>query len=59
MTGLQALSSSSRWHADGTFKTTPIILKQPYSIQAEMGNNSLVACAFILMSRMTEEAYIR
>eukprot|EP00102_Acyrthosiphon_pisum_P021502 XP_016658712.1 PREDICTED: uncharacterized protein LOC107883368 [Acyrthosiphon pisum] len=55
MTGLRALSMSTRWHADGTFKTTPLIFKQLYSIHAEIGNNSLVAGAFILRTRMTEE----
>jgi len=59
MTGLRALSMSTRWHADGTFKTTPLIFKQLYSLHAEIGNNSLVAGAFILMTRMTEEAYTK
>ncbi|KAL5245936.1 hypothetical protein ACI65C_013344 [Semiaphis heraclei] len=59
MTGLRALSMSARWHADGTFKTTPLIFKQLYSIHAEIGNNSLVAGVFILMTRMTEEAYTK
>ncbi|KAL5237530.1 hypothetical protein ACI65C_004940 [Semiaphis heraclei] len=43
MTGLRALSMSARWHADCTFKTTPLIFKQLYSIHAEIRNNSLVA----------------
>ncbi|XP_026821210.1 uncharacterized protein LOC113559656 [Rhopalosiphum maidis] len=59
MTGLRALSMSTRWHADGTFKTTPLIFKQLYSLHAEIGNNSLVAGAFILLTRMTEEAYTK
>jgi len=34
MTGLRTLSMSTQWHADGTFKTTPLIFKQLYSILA-------------------------
>jgi len=56
MTGLRALSMSTQWHADGTFKTTPLIFNQLYSIHAEIGNISLMAGVFILMTRMTEGA---
>jgi len=59
MTGLNALSMSTRWHADGTFKTTPLIFKQLNRLHAEIGNNTPVAGAFILMTRITEEAYTK
>ncbi|KAF0735213.1 Uncharacterized protein FWK35_00020368 [Aphis craccivora] len=32
-------------HADGTFKTAPLIFKQLYSIHAKIGSNTLVAGA--------------
>ncbi|KAL5240143.1 hypothetical protein ACI65C_007553 [Semiaphis heraclei] len=59
MTGLRALSMSTRWHADGTFKTTPLIFKQlQYSIHSEIGNNSLVAVLDLELTAINAFTYV-
>ncbi|XP_068234292.1 uncharacterized protein [Palaemon carinicauda] len=53
---LQVLSSASYWYADGTFKITPPLFHQLYSIHGNV-NDDVLPLVFILMANKTEESY--
>ena len=56
--GLQQLSRSLMWYADGTFKTVPRIAAQLYTVHYEKMGNVLPACYAIMQDR-TQDTYIR
>jgi hypothetical protein len=56
-TGLECLSRSSAWHADGTFFTASKFYYQLYVIQCWF-QNRMILVAWALMTRRREKDYI-
>ena len=54
---LQCLSQSSRWYADGTFKTVLLLFHQLYTLHGLKQKGSL-PLVFALLPDKTEETYI-
>ena len=54
---LNLMAESEHWFADGTFKTSPPLFQQIYTIHG-VRYNSVIPTAYILMSQRTEEAYL-
>ena len=55
---LQLMSNSQHWFADGTFKTTPSLFDQLYTIHGIKYNN-VIPLVFILMPNRDEQTYLR
>ena len=55
---LDILERSEVWHADGTFKCSPALFYQLYSIHAVFKEHTL-PLVFILLQNKTQEQYIR
>ena len=56
--GLEILSKSTEWHADGTFKSAPRKYKQLYHIHAWYKGH-MYLCAKIFLKNKDEETYDR
>src|ERR1051325_1749094 len=56
---LDGLARSSSWLADGTFKVTPTLFFQLYSIHFDFGNGVCPAAVFCLLTNKTAETYER
>ena len=56
--GLEILSKSKEWHADGTFKSAPRKYKQVYHIHAWL-NGHMYLCAKIFLKNKDELSYDR
>ena len=56
--GLQCLAESEHWYADGTFKVSPELFFQLYTIHGEQ-QGSIFPCAFGLLANKTEATYTR
>lgn len=53
---LRLLESSAHWYTDGTFKTTPLLFGQLYTVHCLQGNNA-VPLIYALLPNKTEETY--
>ena len=53
---LQILASADKWYADGTFKSTPHLFKQLYTIHGIM-NGDVLPLVYVLMAKQTQESY--
>lgn len=53
---LSLLAQSRNWYADGTFKTTPMLFQQLYTIHGILNNNVLPA-VFALLPSKSENTY--
>lgn len=58
MRNLDLMSQCPHWYCDGTFKTTPPLFTQIYTIHALKFNN-VIPTVFILMSERSTSSYIR
>lgn len=56
--GLQFLSNSQHWYADGTFKVCPEVFYQVYTVHAQRGGR-IFPCSFALLPNKTEGTYTR
>jgi hypothetical protein len=56
--GLQFLSNSQHWYADGTFKVCPELFFQLYTIHAQQ-EGKIFPCIFSLLPNKTENTYTR
>lgn len=56
--GIQLLSESEHWYADGTFKVCPEVFFQLYTLHAQRGG-SIFPCVFALLPNKTEATYRR
>ena len=56
--GLQFLSNSQHWYADGTFKVCPEVFFQVYTVHAQQGGR-IFPCSFALLPNKTEGTYTR
>ena len=56
--GLQLLSQSDNWYADGTFKVIPEVFYQLYTVHAQCGGR-IFPCIFALLPNKMEEIYTR
>ena len=56
--GLQFLSNSQHWYADGTFKVCPEVFFQAYTVHAQQGRR-IFPCSFALLPNKTEGTYTR
>ena len=56
--GLQLLSQSDNWYADGTFKVIPEVFYQLYTVHAQCGDR-IFPCIFTLLPNKTEDTYTR
>ena len=54
---LNLMANSEHWFADGTFKTSPPLFQQIYTIHG-VKYNAVIPTVYILMSQRTEEAYL-
>ena len=57
-TQLKCLESSSVWHIDGTFKTSPQLFQQTFIIYSWL-MDEMVPCAFNFLKNKTQEIYTR
>ena len=55
-TNLDTLETSPEWHADGTFKTSPLLFYQLYSIHA-VYNDHTVPLVYILLTNKNTSVY--
>ena len=53
---LEILSSATRWHCDGTFKSSPKVFVQLYVINA-WHNDAMHACFYCLLPGKSEHLY--
>ena len=56
--GLQLLSNSQHWYADGTFKVCPELFFQLYTVHAQQ-DGRIFPCIFSLLQNKTENTYTR
>jgi len=56
--GIQLLSETEHWYADGTFKVCPEVFYQLYTLHAQSGG-SIFPCVFALLPNKTEGTYRR
>lgn len=52
------MSQCHHWYCDGTFKTTPPLFTQIYTIHAVKYNN-VIPTVFVLMSERSTNSYVR
>lgn len=55
---LSALRSSKHWLADGTFRVSPQLFYQVYSIHCKV-NGSVIPAAYVLMTHKSAAAYVQ
>lgn len=53
------MDNYSDWFADGTFKTSPLIFSQVYTIHVLIKENIIIPTIYALLPNKTEETYIR
>src|SRR5437764_13261262 len=61
-TEIRILQQPSFWIMDGAFKTVPTLFRQLYTIHGRVGgneNSQIMPLVYALMSRKTEECYIK
>jgi len=56
-TSLQILQKSEVWYSDGTFKVSPSLFQQLYTIHCNV-DDTVMPMAYILMSHRTKQMYI-
>lgn len=56
---LDIMDNYSDWFADGTFKTSPLIFSQVYTIHVLIKENIIIPTIYALLPNKTEETYIR
>jgi hypothetical protein len=58
-TGLDLLSKSENWYADGTFRVVPTLFYQLFTIQVQWEiSHKTVPVVYVLMSGKTTEDYV-
>ena len=56
--GIECLSNSENWHADGTFRVAAKYFYQLYVIQVWY-KFRMIPCAWVLMNRRRKEDYVK